>query len=59
MIVCGEQIEISLPHGPGSSGEEEPWRYCVSDTESVLGFAVGAMFVREAFDGDSKQEVRH
>jgi len=41
----------------GSTGEEEHWRYCVSDTESVLGFAVGAMFVREAFDGGSKQAV--
>lgn len=38
----------------GSDGGEEPWRYCVSDTTNVLGFAIGAMFVREVFHGDSK-----
>ncbi|XP_017775297.1 PREDICTED: endothelin-converting enzyme 1 isoform X2 [Nicrophorus vespilloides] len=36
------------------SGEEAQWRYCVSDTTNVLGFAVGAIFVREVFHGDSK-----
>lgn len=38
----------------GSDGGEEPWRYCVSDTNNVIGFAVGAMFVREVFQGGSK-----
>uniref|UniRef100_A0A1Q3G4E4 Putative m13 family peptidase n=4 Tax=Culex tarsalis TaxID=7177 RepID=A0A1Q3G4E4_CULTA len=38
----------------GSDGGEEPWRYCVSDTTNVLGFAIGAMFVREVFHGESK-----
>lgn len=38
----------------GVSGDEEQWRYCTSDTDSVIGFAVGAMFVREAFHGESK-----
>jgi len=41
----------------GSEGGEEPWRYCVTDTNNVLGFAVGAMFVREVFHGDSKPMV--
>ena len=39
----------------GSEGSESPWRYCVSDTNGVMGFALGAMFVRAVFHGDSKQ----
>lgn len=30
----------------GSDGGEETWRYCVTETSNVLGFAVAAMFVR-------------
>lgn len=41
----------------GASGEEEQWRYCTSDTENVIGFAVGAMFVRETFHGESKNSA--
>ena len=33
------------------------WRECVSDTDNVLGFALGAMFVNTTFDGDSKPEA--
>ncbi|XP_059487654.1 endothelin-converting enzyme homolog isoform X2 [Neocloeon triangulifer] len=39
----------------GTQGEDESWRYCVADTNSVLGFAVGAMFVREKFNNKSKE----
>ncbi|XP_020280455.1 endothelin-converting enzyme 1 isoform X3 [Pseudomyrmex gracilis] len=38
----------------GSEGTEEAWRYCVDDVSTSMGFAVGAMFVREAFHGKSK-----
>ncbi|XP_067124089.1 endothelin-converting enzyme homolog isoform X3 [Centruroides vittatus] len=38
----------------GSEGGEASWRYCVSDTNGIIGFALGAMFVREVFHGDSK-----
>ncbi|KAL5014273.1 hypothetical protein ScPMuIL_008543, partial [Solemya velum] len=41
----------------GTTGGEELWRYCITDTDSVLGFALGAMFVREAFHGDSKKKA--
>ena len=41
----------------GSEGREEQWRYCVSDTHNVMGFAIGAMFVREVFHGKSKPMV--
>jgi hypothetical protein len=30
----------------GKDGHQDRWRFCVTDTDSVLGFAVGAMFVR-------------
>lgn len=38
----------------GVSGREDEWRYCITDTDSVLGFALGALFVRNAFHGESK-----
>ncbi|KAJ8916510.1 hypothetical protein NQ315_000152 [Exocentrus adspersus] len=42
----------------GSEGGEEPqWRYCVQDTNTVLGFAIGAIFVREVFHQDSKLQA--
>lgn len=41
----------------GAEGGEEQWRYCVTDTNTVLGMAVGAMFVREMFQGDAKAKV--
>ncbi|XP_072387563.1 endothelin-converting enzyme homolog isoform X2 [Diabrotica undecimpunctata] len=42
----------------GQEGGEEPqWRYCIQDTNSVLGFAIGAIFVREVFDQNSKTQA--
>lgn len=41
----------------GSEGNEEQWRYCVSDVNNAMGFAIGAMFVREVFHGKSKLMV--
>ncbi|XP_011139623.1 endothelin-converting enzyme homolog isoform X2 [Harpegnathos saltator] len=38
----------------GSEGDEEQWRYCVNDVNNAMGFAIGAMFVREVFHGKSK-----
>lgn len=34
------------------------WKLCVSDTDSALGFALGAMFVKATFAEDSKAIVR-
>lgn len=39
----------------GVSGREDEWRYCITDTDSVLGFALGALFVKNAFHGESKE----
>lgn len=33
------------------------WKLCVSDTDSALGFALGAMFVNATFAEDSKAFV--
>lgn len=33
------------------------WKVCVSDTDSALGFAVGAMFVKDTFAEDNKAIV--
>jgi len=41
----------------GVTGEDEKWRYCVEDTDGSVSFAVGAMYVRETFHGDSKASV--
>jgi len=34
------------------------WKFCISDTDNNLGFALGAMFVKATFAEDSKQVVR-
>ncbi|KAK2703842.1 hypothetical protein QYM36_017782, partial [Artemia franciscana] len=39
----------------GTDYTEEVWRYCVGDTNSILGFAVGSLFVRKTFHEESKQ----
>ncbi|XP_070206697.1 endothelin-converting enzyme homolog [Littorina saxatilis] len=41
----------------GVSGKDEIWRYCITDTDSVLGFALGALFVKNAFHGESKEKA--
>ncbi|XP_066144511.1 endothelin-converting enzyme homolog isoform X2 [Euwallacea fornicatus] len=42
----------------GPDGAEEPqWRYCIQDTNTVLGFALGAIFVREVFNPQSKVQA--
>ena len=33
------------------------WRYCITDTDHSLGFALGAIFVKETFHGSSKEQV--
>lgn len=33
------------------------WKFCVSDTENNLGFALGPMFVKATFAEDSKNIV--
>lgn len=38
----------------GSESIEVTWRYCVSDTNQVMGFALGSLFVKRVFQGKSK-----
>ncbi|CAL4079831.1 unnamed protein product, partial [Meganyctiphanes norvegica] len=38
----------------GVAGTEEVWRECVAATDAALGPALGAMYVRSAFKGHSK-----
>ena len=38
----------------GTEIHDERWRECVRDTDKALGFAVGAMFIDNAFEGRSK-----
>ena len=33
------------------------WQRCVKMTDSAIGFAIGALFVKEKFPGKSKQVV--
>lgn len=41
----------------GSEGIEVSWRYCVTDTNQVMGFALGSLFVRRVFEGKSKERA--
>ena len=43
----------------GKEGHSERWRECVTDTDTALGFALGAMFVRKVFHGESKKEAHN
>ncbi|KAG1679571.1 Endothelin-converting enzyme [Nymphon striatum] len=38
----------------GLDGQQTKWRMCASDTTGAVGFAVGAMFVQNTFNGESK-----
>ncbi|XP_070560604.1 endothelin-converting enzyme homolog isoform X2 [Ptychodera flava] len=42
----------------GTNSKTDLWRFCVTDTDGSIGMALGAMFVREAFDGNSKQNAQ-
>ncbi|CAL1541738.1 unnamed protein product [Lymnaea stagnalis] len=41
----------------GLTGNDDPWHTCITDTDSVLGFALGALFVKETFVGGSKAKA--
>lgn len=36
---------------------EEQWRYCVDGVNDAMGFVVGAMFVREVFQNETRSTV--
>ncbi|GFN91707.1 endothelin-converting enzyme 1-like [Plakobranchus ocellatus] len=42
----------------GTKGNEETWHICITETDLVLGFAVGALFVKETFVGGSKAKAK-
>ena len=42
----------------GKESHHERWRLCVTDTDAVLGYALGAMFIRDEFNGNSKPEAQ-
>ena len=33
------------------------WRFCIEDLDQSMGFALGAIFVKETFHGSSKIQV--
>ena len=41
----------------GQTTELPKWRSCITDTDDNLGFALGALFVKETFQGKSKERV--
>uniref|UniRef100_A0A8C3A4Z4 Endothelin-converting enzyme 1 n=1 Tax=Cyclopterus lumpus TaxID=8103 RepID=A0A8C3A4Z4_CYCLU len=48
-----EQRFLEVMYGTKKSCSPR-WKLCVSDTDSALGFALGAMFVKDTFAEDSK-----
>uniref|UniRef100_A0A673CIB2 Endothelin-converting enzyme 1 n=1 Tax=Sphaeramia orbicularis TaxID=375764 RepID=A0A673CIB2_9TELE len=48
-----EQHFLEIMYGTKKSCTPR-WKLCVSDTDSALGFALGAMFVKATFSDDSK-----
>lgn len=43
----------------GAKDSQPKWRTCITDTDEALGFALGALFVKESFQGGSKEIVRN
>ena len=43
----------------GAEIREERWRECVTDVDNNLGFALGAQFVNQSFDKNTKQHAEH
>ena len=41
----------------GQTSDMPKWRACISATDENLGFALGALFVKETFKGKSKERV--
>ncbi|XP_071839766.1 endothelin-converting enzyme 1-like isoform X1 [Apostichopus japonicus] len=39
----------------GAKDSQPKWRTCITDTDEALGFALGALFVKESFQGGSKE----
>uniref|UniRef100_A0A2C9LW01 Endothelin-converting enzyme 1 n=1 Tax=Biomphalaria glabrata TaxID=6526 RepID=A0A2C9LW01_BIOGL len=42
----------------GLTGNDDIWHTCITDTDSVLGYALGALFVKETFSGESKAKAK-
>ena len=51
LCVCGQTLY-------GTTVEDAWWRECVRYVQSSMENAVGALYVRETFAGESKQMVR-
>ena len=43
----------------GAEMKEERWRECITDVDTVLGFALGAQFVNETFNPGTKSKAEH
>ena len=45
----------------GKESHHERWRLCITDTDSVFGFALGSLFIEKSFNGRSKPvaQARH
>jgi predicted metalloendopeptidase len=37
---------------------EDLWKSCISETDDAVGMALGNLFVKDKFEGSSREEVR-
>lgn len=42
----------------GTSQVEDLWKSCISETDDAVGMALGNLFVKDKFEGSSREEVR-
>ncbi|KAH9525073.1 hypothetical protein Btru_000263 [Bulinus truncatus] len=42
----------------GLTGSDDTWHTCITETDGVLGYALGALFVKETFVGGSKAKAK-
>lgn len=41
----------------GTTTVEDRWKTCISETDGTVGMALGNLFVKEKFQGSSKEQV--
>ena len=53
-VNAGKDLEVALY---GTHLKSPRWQTCVRSTDAAIGFAMGALFVKDRFPGNSKKVV--
>lgn len=54
-----DSLKVLIKALTGSEGVRVRWRHCVEETNNAVKFPIGAMFVQNVFQGDSKAKAEN